>query len=432
MGEKIAVVGLGYVGLPVAMAMAKEFDTIGLDINLERINQLKAGFDATGEIDEVEFEDSSIVFGSPWEGGYHNYLSDRTFIIVAVPTPIDSDNRPDLTPLIKASESIGPHLQPGTVVVYESTVYPGVTEEVCGPILEKSGLLNRKDFFLGYSPERINPGDKEHSFASIVKIVSGQDETTLNRVAEVYSKVVKAGVYRAPSIRVAEAAKVIENTQRDLNIALMNEFAQIFDRMGIRTADVIKAAQTKWNFLPFAPGLVGGHCIGVDPYYLASKAESLGYRPEVILAGRRINNSVGSFIGNKAVKLLSTIGVAPANAKVGILGLTFKENVPDLRNSKVPDIVTELSEYGIQAIVHDPLANPEEAKAEYGIRLASWDELKSLDVLIYAVKHNFYQGIGLELFRWLKPGGVFMDIKSSLNSHEVKKVREQGYTYWSL
>src|SRR5262245_50987954 len=322
--EKIAVIGLGYVGLPVAISFGRKLPTIGFDIRQRRIDELKKGHDETMEVtgDQLASSKHLEMTADPAK------LADCTFYIVAVPTPIDSNNRPDLQPMISASNTIGPHLKKGDVVVFESTVYPGVTEEVCGPILDaKSGLQNGVDYFLGYSPERINPGDKEHTFEKIMKVVAGQDEETLERVARVYGSVVTAGIHRAPSIKVAEAAKVIENTQRDLNIALMNELALIFDRMGIRTRDVLEAAGTKWNFLRFAPGLVGGHCIGVDPYYLTTKAQELGYLPEVILAGRRINDGMGAFVAQRAIKMLARRGVAPAHARVAILGLTFKEDV---------------------------------------------------------------------------------------------------------
>src|SRR5690349_2572879 len=335
--EKIAVIGLGYVGLPVAISFGRMLPTVGFDIRQRRVDELKKGQDDTLEVTSEQLASATKLdmTADPAK------LAECTFFIVAVPTPIDENNRPDLGPMISASKTVGPYLKKGDIVVFESTVYPGVTEEVCGPILdEKSGLKNGTDYFLGYSPERINPGDKEHTFEKIMKVVSGQTPEALERVARVYASVVTAGVHRAPSIKVAEAAKVIENTQRDLNIALMNELALIFDRMGIRTADVLEAAGTKWNFLRFSPGLVGGHCIGVDPYYLTTKAQELGYLPEVILAGRRINNNVGPFIAQKCVKMLTAVDEVPLRkAKVGILGLTFKENVPDLRNSKIPDIV---------------------------------------------------------------------------------------------
>ena len=422
--ERIAVIGLGYVGLPVALAFARKLPTVGFDIRQKRIDDLKGGHDETAEVTREALTSSSIELTADPKA-----LAACTFFIVAVPTPIDHNNRPDLGPMISASKTVGPHLRKGNIVVYESTVYPGVTEDVCGPILEKlSGLKAGVDFFLGYSPERINPGDKEHTFERIKKVVSGQDAETLERVANVYAAVVTAGVHRAPSIKVAEAAKVIENTQRDLNIALMNELALIFDRMGIRTADVLEAAATKWNFLRFTPGLVGGHCIGVDPYYLTTKAEELGYLPEVILAGRRINNNVGPFLAQKCVKLLATAGHSLASARVAILGLTFKENVPDLRNSKIPDIVRELKEYGVTAMVHEPLGDPHEAFHEYGIKLSPWDELRDLDALILAVSHAEYLAQIPELLARVRDGGVVIDVKSALDATSMPR----GIRYWSL
>jgi UDP-N-acetyl-D-galactosamine dehydrogenase len=424
--EKIAVIGLGYVGLPVAIAFGRKLPTIGFDIRQRRVDQLKQGHDETLEVtdDELASPKQLELTADP------SRLADCTFYIVAVPTPIDSNNRPDLGPMISASKTIGPHLRAGDVVVYESTVYPGVTEEVCGPILdEKSGLKNGVDYFLGYSPERINPGDKEHSFDKITKVVSGQDAATLDRVARVYGSVVTAGIHKAPSIKVAEAAKVIENTQRDLNIALMNELALIFDRMGIRTADVLEAAGTKWNFLKFAPGLVGGHCIGVDPYYLTTKAQELGYLPEVILAGRRINNNVGPFIAQKCVKLLTNSDVPLKKARVGILGLTFKENVPDLRNSKIPDIVAELATFGIDAMVHDPLGDPHEAQHEYKIEITPLDKLVNLDAIILAVAHREYVANVRAIFERVRDNGVVIDVKSALPGN-TKPPR--GIRLWSL
>ena len=425
--EKIAVIGLGYVGLPVALSFARKLPTVGFDIRQKRIDELKGGHDETDEVTTDALTSSKIeLTADPAR------LHDCTFFIVAVPTPIDRDNRPDLGPMISASKTVGPHLKKGDVVVYESTVYPGVTEDVCGPILEeKSGLRCGKDFFLGYSPERINPGDKEHTFERIVKVVSGQDGPTLERVARVYSAVVTAGVHKAQSIKVAEAAKVIENTQRDLNIALMNELALIFDRMGIRTADVLEAAGTKWNFLRFTPGLVGGHCIGVDPYYLTTKAQELGYLPEVILAGRRINNNIGPFIAQRTVKFLSEDDKPLRKAKVGILGLTFKENVPDLRNSKIPDIAAELKTYGIAASIHDPLGNAEEAQHEYGVSLASLDHFKELDALIFAVSHKEYLADRAAIYAMIRPGGVLIDVKSALDGKDPR-LAERGIRYWSL
>src|SRR5580765_1135972 len=356
--EKIAVIGLGYVGLPVAIAFGKKLATVGFDIRQRRVDQLKQGHDDTLEVADDQLASARLLemTADPTR------LADCTFYIVAVPTPIDSNNRPDLGPVISASKTIAPHLRSGDAVVYESTVYPGVTEEVCGPLLDQgSGLRNGTDYFLGYSPERINPGDKEQTFDKILKVVSGQTPETLERVARVYGSVVTAGVHKAPSIKVAEAAKVIENTQRDLNIALMNELALIFDRMGIQTRDVLAAAGTKWNFLKFSPGLVGGHCIGVDPYYLTTKAEELGYQPQVILAGRRINNDMGPFVAQKTIKMLIHADRQVKGARVGVLGLTFKENVADIRNSKVPDIVKELRQFGIEPRVHDPMADGDEA-----------------------------------------------------------------------
>jgi UDP-N-acetyl-D-galactosamine dehydrogenase len=425
-GEKIAVIGLGYVGLPVAIAFGKKLPTIGFDIRQRRVDELRRGHDDTLEVTDEQLASAEHLemTADPAK------LADCTFYIVAVPTPIDSDNRPDLGPMIAASKTIGPHLRAGDVVVYESTVYPGVTEEICGPILdEKSGLKNGADYHLGYSPERINPGDKEHTFDKIVKVVSGQNAQTLDRVARVYGSVVTAGVHKAPSIKVAEAAKVIENTQRDLNIALMNELALIFDRMGIRTADVLEAAGTKWNFLKFTPGLVGGHCIGVDPYYLTSKAQELGYLPEVILAGRRINNNVGPFLAQKCVKMLTHADVPLKKAKVGILGLTFKENVPDLRNSKIPDIVAELATFGVEAMVHDPLGDPREAHEEYNIAITPLDLLVNLDAIILAVAHREYVANVSAIFDRVRDNGVVIDVKSALPA-ATKPPR--GIRLWSL
>jgi UDP-N-acetyl-D-galactosamine dehydrogenase len=423
--EKIAVIGLGYVGLPVALAFARKFPTVGFDINTRRVDMLSRGRDDTGEVSEEELRASRLRLTTSVDD-----LRGVTFFIVAVPTPIDSNYRPDLRPLVSASETVGKVLEKGAVVVYESTVYPGVTEEVCAPVLERvSKLKSGVDFKLGYSPERINPGDREHTFERITKVVSGQDGPTLDRVASAYGAVVTAGVHRASSIKVAEAAKVIENTQRDLNIALMNELALIFDRLGIRTKDVLEAAATKWNFLRFQPGLVGGHCIGVDPYYLTTKAEELGYQPQVILSGRRINNGVGTYVAQRTMKMLSRAGVPLSQAKVGILGLTFKENVPDLRNSRIPDIVNELREFGLKPLVHDPMGNPEEAREEYGVHLCEWSELSALDALILAVPHRQYMEMPtLGLLGLVRDGGVVVDVKSVLDP----AVAERGLTYWSL
>tara|TARA_R110002096_G_scaffold408075_1_gene606948 strand:- start:52461 stop:53750 length:1290 start_codon:yes stop_codon:yes gene_type:complete len=423
--ETMVVIGLGYVGLPVAVTMAKKFDCIGFDINQSRIDELNAGHDRTGEVDDADLQASNLKFTNKIED-----IAGRSFYIVAVPTPIDQDKRPDLRPVEAASRTVAKALTKGAVIVYESTVYPGVTEEICGPILEEiSGLKCGKDIFLGYSPERINPGDKEHTFETIVKVVAGQDEATLNRVADVYSAVVTAGVHRAPTIMVAEAAKVIENTQRDVNIALMNELALIFDLVGIRTKDVLEAAGTKWNFLKFSPGLVGGHCIGVDPYYLTAKAEQLGYQPRVILSGRSINNGVGAYIAQRTMKMLAKTDVPLRRARVGILGLTFKENVPDLRNSRVPDIVTELDEFGITPLIHDAMADKDEAFEEYGIKLSDWDELSNLDALILAVGHEAYVKDGAKaLLGRMAKGAIFIDVKSVFEPSEI----EPAFSYWSL
>ena len=353
----------------------------------------------------------------------------RTLPTVAVPTPIDSDRRPDLGPLLSATRLVANALAPGAVVVYESTVYPGVTEERCGPLLaETSGLRQSRDFKLGYSPERINPGDKLHTFEKVIKVVSGEDEETLERVARVYESVVDAGVHRASSIKVAEAAKVIENTQRDLNIALMNELAMIFDRMDIRTQDVLDAAGTKWNFLEFTPGLVGGHCIGVDPYYITAKAEALGYHPEVILAGRRINDNMGRHVAQRTIKLLREQDHAIKGARIGVVGLTFKENVPDLRNSRVPDIIDELRDYGIDPIVHDPMASAEEALREYGIELRPFDALTDLDGLIFAVSHQQSLDQLDRLLNGVREGGLFVDVKSLIRPEALRS----DLRYWSL
>jgi UDP-N-acetyl-D-galactosamine dehydrogenase len=423
--EKIAVIGLGYVGLPVAISFGRKLPTIGFDIRQRRVDQLKQGIDETLETTSEQLASAKHLEMTADPAR----LAECTFYIVAVPTPIDANNRPDLGPMISASRTIGPYLKKGDVVVYESTVYPGVSEEVCGPILdEKSGLKNGVDFFLGYSPERINPGDKEHTFEKIMKVVSGQNAETLERVAQVYASVVTAGVHRAASIKVAEAAKVIENTQRDLNIALMNELALIFDRMGIRTADVLEAAGTKWNFLRFTPGLVGGHCIGVDPYYLTTKAQELGYLPEVILAGRRINNNIGPFIAQKCVKMLTENDISLRKAKVGILGLTFKENVPDLRNSKIPDIIAELKTFGITAMVHDPLGDPHEAQEEYKIDLTPLEQLTDLDAVIVAVAHSEYIANKSSIYERVRDGGVVIDVKSTMPTAKPPR----GIRQWSL
>jgi len=426
MSERIAVIGLGYVGLPVALAFARKFpSTVGFDIHVEKVNELLRGYDRNHEQPAALLETTTLKMTSD-----PSDLMGSTLFVVAVPTPVDRNNVPDLTPVERASVTVGQALAKGAVVVYESTVYPGVTEEVCGPILEQtSGLKRGRDFTLGYSPERINPGDKDHTLERIVKVVSGEDAATLERVAAAYGAIVDAGVHRAPSIKVAEAAKVIENTQRDLNIALMNELAIIFDRMDIRTADVLRAASTKWNFLPFRPGLVGGHCIGVDPYYLTTKAQQLGYLPEVILAGRRINNNMGAFVAQRLVKLLIDADITVKRAQVGVLGLTFKEDCNDIRNSKVPDILRELAAFGIEARVHDPVADSKEALHEYGVELAPIEEMVELDAVVFAVAHKWYSSPGRPSpFSMVRDRGVFIDVKSVL-----EPARAEGrIRYWSL
>lgn len=426
MSEKIAVIGLGYVGLPVAVALAEKFPSVvGFDINAARVEALRAGHDSTGEVDDADLAATTLRLTCTVED-----LRDCTAYIVAVPTPIDDNRQPDLTPVIAASRTVGRVLKAGDLVVYESTVYPGVTEDICGPVLMQESGLDRADFSLGYSPERINPGDREHTFKTIVKVVSGDTLQALGRVAGIYGAVVDAGVHRASSIKVAEAAKVIENTQRDLNIALMNELAIIFDRMDIRTADVLAAAGTKWNFLRFMPGLVGGHCIGVDPYYLTAKAETLGYHPQVILSGRRINDGMGNFIAQKTAKLLIAAGRDLRQCRVGILGLTFKENVPDLRNSRVPDIIRELAQFGLVPLVHDAMAEPDEAHEEYGVTLSPLTQMRDLDALILAVPHREYlAGSCAAILDLVARGGVVVDVKSVI---DPGLTAARGLKHWSL
>ena len=423
----VAVVGLGYVGLPLAVEFGKRRETIGLDLSAEKIASYKRFIDPTGELPSSELEAAKHlrVTTDPKE------LANADYIIIAVPTPVDIAHQPDFSPLVGSSTSVGKYLKKGAIVVYESTVYPGATEEVCIPVLEKhSGLKWMKDFHVGYSPERINPGDKEHTLTKILKIVSGDDAETLEKVAQLYESIIIAGVHRASSIKVAEAAKVIENTQRDLNIALMNELALIFDRIGIDTMEVLKAAGTKWNFLPFRPGLVGGHCIGVDPYYLTHKAEMLGYIPQVILAGRRINDSMGKHIAEQTVKKMINAGSQVKGAKVNVLGLTFKENCPDLRNSKVIDIIQELQSYGIDVQVHDPMAESTEAKHEYGITLRSWDELPQADAIVAAVAHKEFLARPMkDYLTKVKGGGCFIDVKCQFDPAAVK---ESGLSLWRL
>jgi UDP-N-acetyl-D-glucosamine/UDP-N-acetyl-D-galactosamine dehydrogenase len=421
-----AVVGLGYVGLPVALALARAFAPVwGFDVSERRIAELGEGRDRTREVSPSELKSSTLLLTHRADD-----LAGASCFIVTVPTPIDDERRPDLRAITAACTLIGPVLRPGAVVVFESTVYPGLTRDICGPLLaQASGLRQGADFKLGYSPERINPGDASHRLETIVKVVAGEDAETLERVAAIYGAIVRAGIHRAPSIEVAEAAKVIENTQRDVNIALMNELAIIFDRLGIATADVLAAARTKWNFLPFAPGLVGGHCIGVDPYYLTARAEAAGYYPQVILSGRRINDGMGGFIAQRLVKLMIAVERPIKGARVGILGLTFKEDVPDLRNSRVPDIIAELKGFGIEPMVHDPLADPAEARGEYGIALVGADRFASLDAVIYAVPHRALRERGQGfILAMLAPGGVLMDVKSALDRGALPR----ELTYWAL
>ena len=426
MKRKVSIIGLGYVGLPVAVAFGKTDRTVGFDINPTRIGELKSGFDRTFEVESSELKSADILYTHDIED-----LKTADFHIVAVPTPVDDAHQPDLTPVIKASETVGRALKKGDIVVYESTVYPGATEEECVPVLERcSGLKCGPDFTVGYSPERINPGDKEHSFTRIKKVVSGQDAATLEIVAQVYGSVVTAGVYRASSVKVAEAAKVIENTQRDLNIALMNELAVIFDIMDIDTREVLEAAGTKWNFLKFQPGLVGGHCIGVDPYYLTHKAEKLGYIPQVILAGRRINDGMGKFVAQRTVKEMIRAGHAILGSTVTILGLTFKEDCPDLRNSRVIDIIRELEDYGITVQVHDPLADPAEALHEYGVKLVETAALRPAAAVVAAVAHRAYREMSIDdLVRQMGKHPVLIDVKGLF---DPTSVRAAGIRLWRL
>jgi len=427
--DPLAVVGLGYVGLPLAVAFGRRFPIVGFDIAAKKIELLKQGVDPTGELTREEVRAATIHYtANPGE------LRRARFIVVAVPTPIDHHKQPDLTPLISASTAIGKNLTPGTTVVFESTVYPGVTEEVCGPVLEReSGLVCGRDFKLGYSPERINPGDRQHTLERIVKVVSGQDAETLELVAAVYGLVVEAGVHRAPSIRAAEAAKVIENTQRDLNIALMNELSVIFTKMGVETRDVLAAAGTKWNFLPFSPGLVGGHCIGVDPYYLTHKAQELGYTPQVILAGRAINDGMGKYVAENVVKGLIRCGKAVRGSRVLVLGLTFKENVSDLRNSRVQDVIDELKEYGVEVLAHDPMVDPDEAAAEFGLRPVPLEGLAPVDGVVAAVRHAAFDALDLAAVSELLGGdgaqGVLADVKMRYDRAAAEAL---GIHYWSL
>ncbi len=400
----VAVVGLGYVGLPLAVEFGKQYATVGFDLSEKKIAAYRNFLDPTGEVSQAELKAASGLRLTTDAAD----LANADFVIVAVPTPVDQAHQPDFGPLLSASEAVGKNLKRGATVVFESTVYPGATEEVCVPVLERySGLQWRRDFFVGYSPERINPGDKEHSLTRIIKVVSGDSPETLERVAEVYSSIIVAGVHRASSIKVAEAAKVIENTQRDLNIALINELALIFHKIGIDTSEVLEAAGSKWNFLQFRPGLVGGHCIGVDPYYLTHKADMLGYHPQVILAGRRINDGMGKYVADQTVKLMIQAGSSVKGAAVNVLGLTFKENCADLRNSRVIDVIRELTAFGARVHVHDPVADPAEAMREYGLKLTSWDELPRADAIVSAVGHRALRERSIDdLAAKLVPNGV--------------------------
>jgi UDP-N-acetyl-D-galactosamine dehydrogenase len=423
----VAIVGLGYVGLPLAVSLSHHFKVIGFDISKGRVEALKKGHDATNEVDDASLAAATVRFSCDPES-----LREASVIIVAVPTPIDSHRRPDLTPVIGASRTVGRNMPKGCVVCYESTVYPGVTEDECVPLLEQeSGMTFPQDFTVGYSPERINPGDKVHRLETIKKIVSGSDQATANLLAGVYDAVVRAGIHRASCIRVAEAAKVIENTQRDINIALMNELALIFNRMGIDTLEVLEAAGSKWNFLPFRPGLVGGHCIGVDPYYLMWKAEEIGCHPEVILAGRRVNDDMGKYVAQTCVKRLIRAGKTVRGARVGILGFTFKENVPDIRNTRVIDILNDLEEYGVRVVVHDPEADPDEVRREYGREIVDLDAFRDLDAVILAVAHRKFAAIDAGAIRAMcgdKPVTLF-DIKGFWNKQAML---DAGFDLWRL
>jgi UDP-N-acetyl-D-galactosamine dehydrogenase len=444
--DKISLVGLGYVGMPIAVAFAKKADVIGFDINKEKVNLYKNGIDPTKEVGDEIIRKTTIEFTCD-----ESKLRESKFHIVAVPTPVNSDNTPDLTPVESASRTLGRNLTKGSIVVYESTVYPGVTEDICVPILEKeSGLKCGRDFKVGYSPERINPGDKVHRLETITKIVSGMDEETLDIIAKIYELVVEAGVYKAESIKVAEAAKVIENSQRDINIAFMNELSIIFNKMGIDTKNVLKAAGTKWNFLRFTPGLVGGHCIGIDPYYLTYKAEQLGYHSQIILSGRKINDDMGKYVAENTVKKMIKENKLVQGSKVAIFGFTFKENCPDVRNTKVVDIINELEEYGVDVVIVDPIADKEDLWRGYKIKSYRVEEIKNIDAAIFAVPHEEFKSIKLEEIKNMfnnsnsevlnevaittesnisKQKNVLIDVKGMFNQSEAEKL---GYSYWSL
>ncbi len=424
---KIAIIGLGYVGLPLAVHFGEKFHTTGLDLKTGIIENCKKFQDPTGEVSTKEFKKANLFYPT----SEPSKISDADFIIVAVPTPIDKARRPDLKYVESSSVTAGKFMKKGAVVIFESTVYPGVTEDICVPILEEmSGFKWKRDFNVGYSPERINPGDKEHTLARIVKVVSGDNEDTCDRVAKLYESIIEAGVHRTETIKEAEAAKVIENTQRDLNIALMNELALIFDKFDIDTKNVLDAACSKWNFLPFKPGLVGGHCIGVDPYYLTFKAESEGYHPQIILSGRRINDNMGRFVVEKTIKMMINQGFSIKDSKIGVLGLTFKEDCPDLRNTKVVDIIDELNSYGTNVLVHDAISESAQAFEYYSVNLCKWDDLKDLSALILAVPHKEYLGNKLsDLKNMLLPNGCFIDVKSVFDPKDAKKLE---LNYWRL
>lgn len=426
-GTVVAVVGLGYVGLPIAVEFGKSCRTIGYDLSQSKIVSLRKGCDPTGEVAEGALRGASeLVFTTA-----SARLAEADYIIVAVPTPVDVAHQPDFGPLVAASTVIGKSMKRGATVIFESTVYPGATEEICIPVLERSSNLRwQHDFYVGYSPERINPGDKEHTLTKVVKVVAGDCAVTLDKVATLYESIVSVGVHRASSIKVAEAAKVIENTQRDLNIALMNELAIIFDKIGIDTSEVLAAAGTKWNFLKFSPGLVGGHCIGVDPYYLTSKAEMLGYHPQVILAGRRINDGMGKFVAEQTIKRLIRAGHQVRGAKIVVLGLTFKEDCADLRNSRVVDVIDELKSYGADVFVHDPIADCDEARLEYGVELVGWDDLPLADALVAAVAHQKFLQLPLDsLLAKLKPAGCLIDVKARF---PVEALQAKNVNLWRL
>jgi UDP-N-acetyl-D-galactosamine dehydrogenase len=423
----VAVVGLGYVGLPLAVEFGKKHRTIGFDLSAPKVEAYRRHVDPTGEVSSDDLKAARLMEPTTDPAA----LKEADFVVVAVPTPVDDAHNPDFSPLVGSSTSVGRNLKRGAVVVYESTVYPGATEEVCIPILEReSGMKWKKDFFVGYSPERINPGDREHTLTRIVKVVSGDTPETLDRVAEMYGSIITAGVHRASGIKVAEAAKVIENTQRDLNIALMNELSLIFHRIGIDTHEVLHAAGTKWNFLPFRPGLVGGHCIGVDPYYLTFKAEKLGYHPQVILAGRRINDGMGKFVAEQTVKQLIQAGFPVKGSHVNVLGLTFKENCPDLRNSKVIDVIHELESYGVTVHVHDPVAAADEARHEYGVELIPWEHLPKANAIVAAVAHEAFRRRPVDDYvAKLSSGGLFVDVKCQA---DAAALRARGVIVWRL